>query len=242
VSVADAFGRARDYDAHAAVQRMVAERLADRVAALPIDHGARVLEIGCGTGFLGERLVDRLPEARWLMTDLAPAMVDRSRQRFAGRGGIDFAVMDGQAPDVAGPFDLIVSSLTFQWFPDLPGAVARLRGLLAPGGFLAFTTLAEGSFYEWKRAHGKWPAGTRDYPSAEALKTIGLDVTVETIPIAHADAREFLHAVKGIGAGTPRDGHTPLAPGPLRAVMERFEETGATASYMVATCIAKGPA
>jgi malonyl-CoA O-methyltransferase len=238
MSVADAFGRAADYDTHAAVQRMVAGRLADRIAALPLAPGPRILEIGCGTGFLGEGLVDRLPEARWLMTDIAPAMVDRARRRFAGRGGIDFAVMDGGAPDVAGPFDLIASSLTFQWFGDLPGAVARLRGLLAPGGFLGFTTLAEGSFYEWKRAHGQWPAGTRDYPSAEALQALGLDVAVETIPIAHASAREFLHAVKGIGAGTPRDGHMPLAPGPLRAVMERFEETGATASYMIATCIA----
>lgn len=236
--VAAAFGRAADYDAHAAVQRLVAERLADRIVALPLPAAPRVLEIGCGTGFLGLGLVDRLADARWLMTDLAPGMVARARQRFGARAGIDFAVMDGEAPDVAGPFDLICSSLAFQWFADLPAAIARLRALLAPGGALVFATLAGGSFAEWRRAHGALPAGTHDYPTAGAFAALGLDVTMETIPMAHSDAREFLRAVKGIGAGTPRPDHRPLTPGQLRAVMARFEADGAVASYAVATCIA----
>jgi malonyl-CoA O-methyltransferase len=238
MSVADSFGRAAHYDAHAAVQRLVAERLADRIAALPLPPSPRILEIGCGTGFLGMALDARLPDARWLMTDVSPGMLARARQRFADRDGVDFAVMDGEAPDVAGPFDLICSSLAFQWFADLPGAIARLRGRLAAHGFLAFTTLAEDSFFEWRRAHGDLPAGTRDYPSAAALAEIGLDVAVETIPMAHDDARDFLRAVKGIGAGVPRLGHRPLSPRELREVMGRFEAKGSVASYAVATCIA----
>lgn len=241
MSVADAFGRAASYDAHGAVQRLVAGRLAERIAALPLPPAPRILEIGCGTGFLGLGLVDRLPGARWTMTDIAPAMIARAQARFAGRPGIAFAVMDGEVPDIDGPFDLICSSLAFQWFADLPGAVTRLRGLLTPEGRIAFTTLAAGSFFEWRRAHGDLPAGTRDYPSADALAAIGLEVAMESIPMAHADAREFLHTVKGIGAGTPRPDHRPLTPGQLRDVMERFEAGGGVASYAVATCIAKGP-
>lgn len=240
MSVADAFGRAAHYDAHAAVQRIVARRLADRIAALPLRQAPRVLEIGCGTGFLGIGLVDRWPGARWTMTDISPAMIDRARARFSGRD-IGFAVMDGEKPALSGKFDLICSSLTFQWFADLAGSVTRLRRLLAPGGRLAFTTLTAGSFTEWRRAHGDLPAGTHDYPTVQALAALGLDVTVETIPMAHAGAREFLHSVKDIGAGTPRTGHRPLTPGQLRGVMARFEASGATASYVVATCIAGPP-
>ncbi|WBO23302.1 methyltransferase [Sphingomonas abietis] len=240
MSVAASFGRAADYDAHAAVQRLVVDRLADRIAALPLPPQPRILEIGCGTGLLGVALADRLPDARWLMTDLSPAMLDRARQRFAGRETIDFAVMDGERPDVSGPFDLICSSLAFQWFADLPAAIDRLRGLLAPHGVLAFTTLAEGSFREWRDAHGDRPAGTRDYPSAEALAAPGLTIAMETIPMAHRDARDFLRAVKGIGAGVPRPGHRPLGPRDLRAVMRRFEAMGSVASYVVATGLA-GP-
>ncbi|HLZ78112.1 MAG TPA: methyltransferase [Sphingomonas sp.] len=237
MTIARAFDRAADYDAHAAIQREAAVRLADRVAALPLPPRPRVLEIGCGTGLLGAALVDGLPGARWLMTDLASTMVERARSRFAGRADIDFAVMDGEAPDVAGPFDLIVSSLAMQWFADLPASVARLRGMLAPGGWLAFTTMAAGSFAEWRVAHGPLPAGTPDYPTREALTATGLDVSIDTLIERHADARHFLHSVKGIGAGTPRPGHRPLTPAQLHGVMERFETAGSVASYVVATCL-----
>ncbi len=237
MSIASAFGQAADYDAHAAIQREAAARLADRVAALALPPNPRVLEIGCGTGLLGAVLVGQLPGARWLMTDLAPAMVERARARFAGRPEIVFAVMDGEAPGVAGPFDLIVSSLAMQWFADLPASVARLRRLLAPGGRIAFTTLAAGSFAEWRAAHGELPCGTPIYPEGQALAALGLDVSTETLIEHHSDARDFLHSVKAIGAGTPRPGHRPLTPAQLHAVMARFESTGSVASYVVATCV-----
>lgn len=240
MSVAHAFDRAADYDRHAGLQREVAERLAERIAALPLPLAPRVLEIGCGTGFLGAALIARLPaDTRWTMTDIAPAMLERARARFAGRPGITFALMDGEAPDREGPFDLICSSLAFQWFADLPRAISRLAALLAPGGRLAFTTLAAGSFAEWRTAHGDLPAGTADYPDAEALRTAGLDVTIEAVPVRHASAAAFLRALKGVGAGTPRAGHRPLGPSALRATMACFEAAGAVTTYQIATCIAE---
>lgn len=237
MSVAAAFGKAADYDRHAIVQRQVATALADRIAALPLPPAPRVLEVGCGTGLLGAALLDRLPSARWLMTDIAPAMVERARLRFTDRPAVDFAIMDGERPDVSGPFDLICSSLAAQWFAVLPDAIARLRALLAPQGQLAFTTLAAGSFREWREAHRELPCGTRGYPSRDELAAMGLDVSIETHVLRHADARAFLHALKAIGAGTPRAGHRPLAPAQLRQVMARFEAAGAIGTYVVATCV-----
>src|SRR3546814_13046234 len=83
-------------------------------------------------------------------------MAARCREGLGeGRGRFRYVAMDGErpcfAPDVR--FDLVCSSLAFQWFHDLEGAVASLCALLAPGGHLAFTTLAEGSFDEWRAAH-----------------------------------------------------------------------------------------
>ena len=240
MQIANAFHRAGSYDRHAAIQRDVANGLAARIRALALPADARVLEIGCGTGFLGQGLIGRLPFAHYWMTDLAPGMLDRARQRFAGADKGDFALMDGAAPDLEGPFDLICSSLAMQWMPDLGTAVARLRGLLSERGKLIFTTLAAGSFAEWRAAYGSAMPGTPDYPEADDLRRLGLDVSIETFLRDHDDARDFLRALKAIGAGTPRSGYHPLPPLTLREIMARFEANGARARYVVATCSA-GP-
>ncbi|CCD03423.1 methyltransferase domain-containing protein, partial [Azospirillum baldaniorum] len=72
-AIAAAFGKAAPrYEEHAAVQRVAAERLAERVARLPLPPRPRVLEIGCGTGFLSRALRERIGPADWLFTDLSP--------------------------------------------------------------------------------------------------------------------------------------------------------------------------
>ena len=240
MQVANAFHSARNYDGHAAVQRQVAEGLARHILALDLLPLPRVLEIGCGTGFLGAGLIGHLPYRHYWMTDLAPGMLDRARQRFARRTDISFAEMDAAHPTIEGPFDLICSSLAMQWIADLPGAVARLRALLSPSGRLIFTTLAAGSFAEWRAAYGEAVPGTPDYPSADALRAIGLEVSIERFDQRYASARDFLSGLKAIGANTPQPGYRPLPPVQLREVMARFEAGGARARYVVATCLA-GP-
>lgn len=238
VQIANAFHRAGHYDRHAAVQRNVADRLAARIRALGLPNAANILEIGCGTGFLSEGLIGHLSFAHYAMTDIAPGMLDRARRRFDGIPHLDFSVMDGATPNRDGPFDLICSSLAMQWMSDLGAAVVRLRALLAAHGTLAFTTLAAGSFAEWRAAYGAAMPGTPDYPSPEALRALGLEVAVETFDHDYDDARDFLRALKAIGAGTPRPGYHPLPPAAFREVMARFEAGGARARYVVATCIA----
>jgi malonyl-CoA O-methyltransferase len=238
--VAAAFDRAADYDGHARVQHRVARALADRILALDLPQSPRVLELGCGTGALGAALIPSLPGAEYWMTDIAPSMIERARARFANQADVRFAVMDGAAPTLDGPFDLICSSMAMQWFADLPLAIARLRRLLPRKGALAFTTLSAGTFAEWREAHGERMPGTPEYPTAEALHSLGLDVSIRIETERYETARGFLAALKKIGAGTPQPGYTPLRPDTLRRVMARFEARGAIARYVVATCIA-GP-
>jgi malonyl-CoA O-methyltransferase len=240
MSIAGAFDRAADYDRHASIQARVARRLADRIAAEPLPSPPNILEIGCGTGLLGAELVDRFADARWLMTDIAPGMVARTAARFAGDPRVEVAVMDGEQVGGEANFDLICSSLALQWFRDLPSGVRRLRSRLTPNGLLAFTTLAAGSFAEWGAAHEDHASGIHDYPTQAGLEAMGLGVAIARYPVRHADAYGFLRSLKAIGAATPRPGHRPLSPAALRRVMARFEAAGATATYVVATCIVRG--
>lgn len=241
-----AFNAARDYDGQARVQRQVAADLAARIIALPLPARPRVLEIGCGTGFLTRAvLASDLTPALWLATDLAPAMVERCRLGTPARPHLGFATLDGEQGTMPAqaPFDLICASLAFQWFTDLPTAIARLYGWLAPGGHLIFTTLIAGTFAEWAEAHhaeGLEP-GTPAFLPLPALAALhphwqAAPPVAEDQVERHGHARDFLRALKAIGAGTARPDHQPLPPAALRRVMARFDAMGAAATYRVATC------
>lgn len=238
--IARAFAQAPDYDSEARIQRQVAQGLAARIAALDLPREPRVLEIGCGTGFLTHALIDQGVGGAWTVSDIAPAMVERCRARLGESPGRRFAVLDGEhgVPEV-GPFDLVCSSLALQWFEDAPAALARMGEWLAPGGHCLVTTLGPGSFAEWRAAHeaeGLTP-GTPDFPPVEAFAALApAGLNVEAHIERHEDARAFLRALKAIGAGTAAPRHRPLSPAQLRRVMARFEAAGSSVTYEVVTC------
>lgn len=243
--VARAFGAAENYDGAAAIQRVVADGLARSIARQALPERPRTLEIGCGTGFLTGAVRQRIETGTMIVSDLSPTMAARCRLRLGHAPGLHIVAMDGERPCLAAGFDLICSSLAAQWFADLPGALAGLAALLAPGGLLAVTTLAAGTFREWREAHASLglTAATPAYPSLDDLRTLRLpactiEVSLAPIVETHADGRAFLAALRAIGAQTPGDA-TPLSSGALRRVLRRFDAAGATVTYEVATCLVR---
>lgn len=241
--IASAFASARDYDGHARVQRLVARRLARRIAALPLPAAPRILEIGCGTGFLTEALIELGIAGDWLITDIAPEMIARCRARVGEGDGRRFAVLDGEYGEPEGNFDLICSSLVMQWFDDHAAALARMLQRLRPGGHCIFATLGAGSFAEWRAAHAAegLASGTPDFLPLEDFAATPASARA-TPPIVehhverHASALGFIRSLKAIGAQTAARRHRPLPPAALRRVMRRFEESGSAISYEVVTC------
>ncbi len=240
-AVGSAFAAAADdYDRAAGLQRDVATALAQRIAGLDICDASDILEIGCGTGFLGQALAAMRPAARWICTDLAPAMVARTRETAAHTA--QYVAMDGERPCLAeGPhFDLICSSLAVQWFTNPSLSFAALAALLKPGGHLVFSTLGAGSFREWRAllAAHDLTSGTPHYPDAAGwaarLPATGTTtVTEEDRTVAYPDPYQFLRDLKQIGAGTPRQDHRPLSAGQLRRALRGIAEPFVTTYHVV---------
>lgn len=231
--ISAAFGAAADgYDDHAVPQRAAAALVAELAARQHPGGVARILEIGCGTGFLTRDIQARWPGVELVVTDIAPEMVRR-----AARGGMvaaTFLAMDGERPAFEGPwFDLILSSLAFQWF-DHPGrAVRRLSRLLRPGGSLFFSTMGERSFAQWRAAHAACglTAGVPDYPALGDLQALLADYPDafafdEEYALDCPRARDLLAHLKGIGAAVPVEGRAPLTPTQLRRAMAAYDAAG----------------
>jgi ribosomal protein L11 methyltransferase len=113
------------------------ESLADR----GVLDGARVLDVGCGSGILAIAAV-KLGARDALGLDTDPIAVDATtanaaRNRLAQR--ID--ARQGSLPSANGPFDVVLANLIASLLVDL---TALLRGELRPGGVL----LASGIFID----------------------------------------------------------------------------------------------
>ncbi|HLI15878.1 MAG TPA: methyltransferase domain-containing protein [Acidimicrobiales bacterium] len=152
--VAARFGRhAGTYEANALVQDEMADRLVAALARLALAPSS-ILELGCGTGRLTERLAVAYPSARLLAVDIARPMVEAARARLAGRPRVEVRLADAEALESAERFDLVVSNATIQWFAAPAASLRRLAGLLAPGGAMAHATLGPATFVELLAALG----------------------------------------------------------------------------------------
>lgn len=218
---------AASYDQAAEAQRQVARRLAERILLAPPPPGARILEVGCGTGLLTRELWPPLSDRRWLVTDLVQPMLDRCRAAVGDGPGLDYRLMDGEHPDLeAGSQDLIISSLAFQWFDDLGAGLERLAACLRPGGRLVFSMVGRETFHEWRSwlgARGVEGNAMGSQPDKAALSKLAAVVGEERIPLAFDGGGAFLRHLKELGAGVAALGYRPLPTRLLREALHDFD-------------------
>lgn len=110
-----------------------ARRLVEHAAALR--RHLRILELGCGNGWLSHQL-STLPDARIWGLDLRGPELDQAARLFSGRR-IGFLSADVfRLPFAPASMDLIVVASSIQYFPDLPALIRCLQALLSQDGEL----------------------------------------------------------------------------------------------------------
>jgi ubiquinone/menaquinone biosynthesis C-methylase UbiE len=139
-----AFGeRARGYDLgwRGRMHHQIADRTAD-LALTCMPAPKRILDVGCGTGYLLSQLAARAPQAQVLAgIDAAPAMIEVARAAAAD-GRLRFAAGTAERlPWPAATFDLVVSTTSFDHWVDQPAGLAECSRVLAPGGCLVLADL-----------------------------------------------------------------------------------------------------
>lgn len=125
---------------------------------------ARILDVGCGTGWLGSAL---LPFGRVTGTDLSTAAIAEGRRRHPD---LDLISGDFLILDLDGKFDMVVSADVIGHVYARPTFVARVAELLRPGG--VFLLMTQNPFV-WNRSSILRPVGEgqiRNWPSLRVLR------------------------------------------------------------------------
>jgi len=118
---------------------------------LKLPENTRILELGCGPGYLWQENVNRIPST-WDITlsDLSSGMLDSAWRNLVVTGrSYRFKEIDAQAiPFADETFDAVIANHMLYHVPDRPKAIAEIIRVLKPNGRLFATTIGKNHLKE----------------------------------------------------------------------------------------------
>jgi trans-aconitate 2-methyltransferase len=119
-----------------------------------------VIDAGCGSGRVTERLLERLPNGRVIGIDGSAEMIKVAAERFDGEERVSLFVSDlldltpGLLTEHGDPaaVDAVFSTATFHWILDHDKLFSRIFEVLRPGGRLVAQCGGAGNIAEHARA------------------------------------------------------------------------------------------
>jgi trans-aconitate methyltransferase len=105
---------------------------------LPLRGDETVLDAGCGSGRVTERLLERLPRGRVIAADVSRNMLAEARALLEPRFGdrVRIVELDLQDFELDTPVDVVFSTAALHWVKDHPKLFRMLHRALVPGGRL----------------------------------------------------------------------------------------------------------
>lgn len=176
------------YARDSSAQRSAADAL---LALAPVGPAEDVLDVGCGTGALAGR-VRTMTSGRVVAVDPSAGMIEAARRDVPA--GVELARLAAEELPYEAEFDLVLSNSALHWFRDVPGALARIRGALRPGG----------------RAALQAPATRRYVPEfVEAMEDVARDPRTAATFAAFRSPWFFLERAEDYAALLPPAGMRP---------------------------------
>lgn len=150
-SIKSHFEKSMDkYNENAIVQMDLAEKLMQETAKINNSFDT-ILELGCGTGILTQKINEEIKYNTYYANDL----VEKSKI-FIEKILPDYTFIHGNAQKIKPPkkVDLIISNAMFQWFSKLDETVKSYKNVLNDNGILAFSTFGTENFCEIRDISG----------------------------------------------------------------------------------------
>jgi len=171
--------------------------------ALPEGDRLQVLDVGCGTGQISFRMLQRLgSSSRVIAVDHDAGLIALARQRGFGDIGsrLFFKTEDAEKLSFGeGVFDAVVAHLLYRDLADRAAALREMHRVLVPGGTLLLTTPLRGTFGEVHEMLRERVVANDDAALGRAI-----DELVQRDP----SAQELESAVRAAGFGTLELQHT----------------------------------
>jgi malonyl-CoA O-methyltransferase len=217
LKIAQSFGQAASiYHTQASLQQDCATKLLQILDLWEVPAG-KILEVGCGTGFLTQELCDRFPHQPLQVTDLSAEMLafcQAHLQIGGNRAPVSFQQMDGEKLETEETYSLIVASFVIQWFKQPVETLRLWLERLQPHGILCLAFPTCHSFPEWREKCEdlQLPFTANALPDSQelikALSSLSQDSYLQEVFLhtSHQDAGDFLRGLKAIGAGINTSG------------------------------------
>lgn len=112
------------------------------IALMEIPRDARVLDVGCGSGWATRLMAERAPDGRVVGIDIADEMITLARETSASYSNVDFRIASaGKIPFGNSEFSHAFSMESLYYYADMPAALREIKRVLRPGGL--FVTVVD---------------------------------------------------------------------------------------------------
>ncbi|MBN1969965.1 MAG: malonyl-ACP O-methyltransferase BioC [Candidatus Delongbacteria bacterium] len=133
------------YHDEAIVQKKIAENLFFMINE-KIQQADRILEIGCGSGFLTDKLVKSFPESFFFINDIVDEYINVVER--LNNKKMMYICEDMDIMEIPENLDLVVSASAIQWSDDLAKLISRVSKKLRKGGYFIFSSFGFRNFYQ----------------------------------------------------------------------------------------------
>ncbi|ROZ93797.1 class I SAM-dependent methyltransferase [Gordonia sp. OPL2] len=173
------------------LQRVMAD---ESLRLLDLDGDEKVLDIGCGDGFVTAQIADRLPHGSIVGIDPSPRMIEAARRRDTTA---TFDAGNVMTVDASGEFDVVTSFNALHWVHDQATAMRNIAAALRPDGRSLLVFVCAGPRRSLEdvamdvTAEPRWVDEFRDFRApfvhpvpaefAALVTAAGLEVTDQTV-------------------------------------------------------------